>query len=109
MENDDNLASLKWLGNLCVRGKSTCSNGRKWAISEHSLDGMRRGSAAKTEKANRCYLVGTKARMLCFEINNELAHIGGKTARFLLLLLLGSLPKQACHAMFFKLFGIAAH
>jgi hypothetical protein len=109
MERDDNFPPLKWLCNLCVRRKATCRNAGKRTISKHPLDGVRGGSSAKAEKANRGDFIGAKARMLRFEVNNELAHVWWESPRFLFRMIWWSLRKQACHAMFLQRRGSATY
>src|SRR5436309_4212951 len=109
MQHDHHLPTLRWLRDLSIGKEATCGNGGSWTISKHALNGMMRGLAAKTEKADRGNLMGAKVRMLCFEIDNELAHIWRKTARLVRLAVRLFFGKQAPHALFFKLRNLAVH
>jgi hypothetical protein len=95
---------LKGVRDLPVGQEAPRRDRRPGSISQDAFDGMRTGFASKAHKANRSNLMGAKGGIVGLEIDDQLAHVRGKTARSISsgLRFFG---EEAGHASFLKLHG----
>src|SRR5437868_6980588 len=104
---DNGAAALVGIGDLGVGGISSGSHGWLGSISQDALNGVVRRPTIKVQKTDGCNLMRAKARVFCFQIDDQLAHLWRKIAACLSR---GSalFGKQACQAILLKLVRLVA-
>ena len=80
MQVDDSPSSLVGIGDLRIGWIAPPGHGWLWSVSQDSLDRMVAWPALKAQKTDGGNFMGSKVRVLSFQIDNQLAHLRWETA-----------------------------